>query len=520
MNRSVFAATCVVLLACNENVFVPTDKGDQGPGPDILVTPPSLTYGTLSMGDEEVQTFEVQNIGEATLHVEDIVIKSGLSFSITSRETAFDLEPGETRDIEVTFTPMGANENYGQVAVFSDDPDTAEANVDLLGLGAVPELKITPDSYVFSDAVIPCGESVELTLENVGTEDLEITDYEYTSGGLLSLDDSRFPPLPLVLPVGATATVTVNFNPTETGADTGRFDVTSNDPRGVVSADQNGEGAYIDERSETFTEPGVPPVDVMILIDQSCSMDDDNTDDVRNGFPDFVTELQNVSDWQLALITDYAGVDAGCSTGGVMDSSTANVSNLLVNNAFPGTQGLGNYDTEALLRLADTALQKTGPGGCNEGLLRPGALLHIIVLSDEREQSGQSGNYWVSQFQNYVSAPEFLKVSGVLDLNRNCGDGTGPTGYIDAVNTTGGASLNICNANWGAQFSDIASEIVAGIRTYNLSDPADPSSVEVTVNGNRTNDFSVSGNDVTINSPPVGEGDVVEIEYGVLAECN
>lgn len=520
MRSMVTVALAVSLVACNENIFVPTDKGDDGPGPDILVTPPSLTYGTLSMGDEEVQTFQVQNIGESTLHVDNVVIKSGLSFAITSRETAFDLEPGETRDVEVTFTPMGANENYGQVAVMSDDSDTPEANVDLLGTGAVPELRITPDSYVFDDAVVPCGESVELTLENVGTEDLVITDYDYTSSGLLALDDSRFPALPLTLPVGQTATVTVTFDPTTVGADTGTFSVTSNDPRGVVTAEQNGEGSYIDERSETFTEPGVPPVDVMILIDQSCSMASDNTDDVRNGFPDFVTELQNVSDWQLALVTDYFGADAGCATGGVMDATTPNVSNLLVNNAFPGTQGVGNYDTEALLRLADTALQKTGPGGCNEGLLRPGALLHIIVLSDEREQSGQSGNYWVGQFVNYVSAPEFLKVSGVLDLNYNCGDGTGPAGYIDAVNTTGGASLNICNANWGQNFSDIASEVVAGIRAYNLSDTPDPSSVVVTVNGNRTNDISVTGSNVTINSPPVGEGDVVEITYGVLAECN
>lgn len=519
MNRSMLATMVVVLVGCQETNLVPKDEGAQGPGPDILVTPPSLTYGTLSMGEEEQQTFKVQNVGEATLHVENIVINSGLSYSVTTREVQFDLEPGDSRDIEVTFTPMGANENYGEASVLSDDFDTPQANVALLGYGAVPELKITPESYVFGDAFVPCGDSVELTLENVGTEDLTITDYDYSSGGLLSLDDSRFPPLPLTLRVGETANVTVDFVPTTAGSDTGRFDVTSNDPRGVVSADQNGEGAYVDERTETFTEPGVPPVDVMILIDQSGSMEQDNVDDVQNGFPDFVTELQAVSDWQLALVTDYSGADAGCATGGVMTSRTANVSNLLVNNAFPGTQGIANYDTEALLRLANTALGKTGPGGCNEGLLRPGALLHIIVLSDEHEQSGQTGQYWVNQYKNYVASPEFVKVSGVLDLNYNCGDGTGPGGYIDAITATGGASLNICNANWGANFGQIASEVIAGTRTYNLADPADPASVEVTVNGNPTNDFDVNGTNVTINSPPVGEGDEVEISYGVLAEC-
>jgi hypothetical protein len=520
MRWSTMVLASVALVGCSEFSVVPKDEGAQGPGPDILVTPPQLVYGTLSIGDEEQQVFSVQNIGEATLHVENVVIKSGLGFSVTAAETVFDLEPGDSRDVEVTFTPMGAHENYGEVAVFSDDSDQPEANVGLLGYGAVPELKITPESYVFGDAFVPCGSSVELTLENVGTEDLVIEDYDYISGGLLTLDDSNFPPLPLILPIGATANVTVDFTPATAGSDTGRFDVVSNDPRGTVSADQNGEGTYVDERTETFTEPSLPGVDVMILIDQSCSMEEDNVDDVQNGFPDFVTELQAVSDWQLMLITDYAGADAGCGTGGVMDSSTNNISNLLVNNAFPGSQGIGNYDTEALLRLADTALSKTGPGGCNEGFLRPGALLHVVVLSDEREQSGRTGGYWVGQLGTYVSAPDFLKVSGVLDLNTNCGDGSGPDGYLEAVNLTGGASLNICNANWGAQFSDIASEIVAGIRSYNLSDTPDPASVTVTVNGNRTNDFDVNGSSITINDPPVGEGDEVEIEYGVLDECN
>jgi hypothetical protein len=519
MNRSILASVTVALVGCSEIGFVPKDEAAQGPGPDILVTPPALEFGTLSMGDQERQVFNVQNVGEATLHVENVVIASGLSFSITSRETTFDLEPGESTDMQVTFTPMGANENYGQAMVLSDDSDTPEATVDLLGHGAVPELKITPETYVFGDAFVPCGSSVELELENIGTEDLTITEWDYASAGLLTFDPAAAPALPITLRPSEKTAVTIDFTPTTSGSDTGRFDVTSNDPRGVVSADQNGEGTYVNEREETFTEPGVPPVDVMILIDQSGSMEQDNVDDVQNGFPDFVQELQRVSDWQLALVTEYSGANAGCATQGVLDDRTNNVENILVNNAFPGTMGFGNYDTEALLRLASIALDKTDPGECNEGFLRPGSLLHIIVLSDEREQSGQTGTYWVNQFENYVSAPDFLKVSGVLDLQVNCGDGSGPSGYLEAVNATGGASLNICNANWGQQFSDIASEVIAGTRTYNLARDPDPASVEVTVNGNRTNDFDVSGANVTINSPPVGEGDEVVISYGVLDTC-
>ena len=46
--------------------------------------------------------------------------------------------------------------------------------------------------------------------------------------------------------------------------------------------------------------------------------------------------------------------------------------------------------------------------------------------------------------------------------------------------------------------------------------------ITVTVNGVETTDFTYSsaGNTVTINSPPIGEGDVVEVTYNPPGECN
>lgn len=501
----------VALAGCSEYSVKNEPDPDGGPAPDILVEPPSLEFGELTTGEEEIQTFKVTNVGASTLSVSNIVIGSGLAFTVEGPELTFDLEPEESTTVDVSFTPMGANENFGQALVLSNDPDTPEAPVDLLGLGAVPELQITPDSYVFGAAFIPCGVSVELELKNVGSETLDISSLDYRSGGMLTLDSSSIT-LPLSLAPGEARNVTVTFTPATEGSDTGVLDVTSNDPRGVVSADQNGEGAYSESATEVFTEPGIPPVDVMLLVDNSCSMSDDNQDDVRNGIPLFLAELQTVADWQMIEVT----AQDGCANGGIIYPTTPNADTLLINNAFNSPL---NPLTESLLQLAEIGLGKTGAGQCNDGFLRPGALLHIIVLSDEREQSGQPYTHWLGQYGTHVSSTDFVKVSAIVDINTNCGDNSGPGGYLEAANATGGSTLNICNANWGAQFSDIASDVLEGIRTYNLSDPAAPETVVVTVNGTPTTDFTVSGDSVTINSPPVGEGDLVEISYGVLLEC-
>ena len=526
MNRHPLALASVLFLAaaCSETGLSDKEQPVPEEVPDIQVDPPALTFGELADGEEEVQTFTVTNVGASGLEVSDIVIGAGIAFEVLGPDFEFTLAPGEEKEVEVAFRPMGADENYGAATVLSNDPDEPEANVDLLGFGLVPELQITPATYNFDDAFVPCGSEVELELKNVGDVDLVIESFDYTSGGLLAVVDpgTLASQLPLTLAPGEYTHLTVAFTPTEAGSDTGTLSVTSNDPRGVVTADQNGEGAFLATNTEEFTSPGAPPVDIVVAIDQSCSMEDDNVDDVQDGFPDFVRELQNVADWQLIMITD---VD-GCATGGIIDNNTPNAENLMVNNAFPGP-GVGALSnqyslTESLLELTDKALSKTGPGGCNEGFLRPGALLHAIALSDEREQSGRTGSYWVGQLQSYVSDPNLLKISGVLDINSRCGDGSGPGGYIDAINLTGGASLNICNANWGSNFTDITSEVLAGLNSYTLSDPADGDSMEVLVNGTPTTDFTYSESTgaVTINDPPIGENDVVTINYNILAECS
>jgi len=523
MNRIIPLVTVLMAAGCIEQGFSDKETPEDEVVPNILVDPPALQFDALTDGETQVLEFTVNNIGDAVLNVEDIVIGSGTAFTILGPEFEFELEPGADQVVEVEFTPKGADENFGAAMVLSDDPDGDDSTVDLLGYGLVPDLQISPESHSFGDAFVPCGASKELELKNIGQVDLEIYDLSYESGGMLQLRSDL--DLPLVLAPGEATTVWVDFLPGTSGSDTGMLTVQSNDPGGDETADQNGEGAYLAEGTDTFTTPGAPPVDVLITIDQSCSMEQDNTDDVENGFPAFVQELQSISDWQLMLVTDPY---TACATGGIMDGNTANAANLLVQNAFnidhndnddPG-HGFGWVGTtEKLLQLSASALANTGPGGCNEGFLRPGALLHIINLSDEPEQSNQSAQHWVDEFRSYVASDALVKVSGVLDLG-NCG--TGSAKYTDAVNITGGATLNICNANWGANFTDIASEVLEGLQAYDLSDPAVEDTIVVTVNGTETTDFTYEPNSgtVNVNSPTVGDGDEVVVDYQVADECN
>ena len=114
-----------------------------------------------------------------------------------------------------------------------------------------------------------------------------------------------------------------------------------------------------------------------------------------------------------------------------------------------------------------------------------------------------------------------VTVSAIVDINYACGDGSGPGGYLEAVNATGGTLLDICTPNWGAQMNQIAQQAVAGVRAYNLAGPTHVATIEVRVNGVPTTDFiyNPASWTVTVNSPAIGEGDVVEITYNPSSEC-
>jgi len=522
--RALIPLVLLTTAACQEYDLKNREEPEADVYPDILVDPPSIEFDQLGEGETAIDTFTITNVGEAELTVSDVSISVGAdAFSILS-DTSYALLPEESVEVEVEFAPFEL-EHYGTAEVASDDPDTPVETVDLLGLGTPPDtpvLQITPESHNFGETFVPCGSSVELEMKNVGSADLEITDVEYESGGLLTFDNNGVG-LPLTLAPQDFVTVFVDFEAVTEGSDTGTLSVTSNDPRGVITADQNGEGAYSEYTTESFTEPGRAPVDIIMLVDQSGSMGE-NKPTVRNGIPDFLDELQNVSDWRMMVVTK----GGGCYNDTLFDQYTKNAEDRVVDAAFAGAGGLLATHTEALLKHGKTTLDKTVVGECNEGFLRSGALLHLIMISDEADQSPNSWSHWVSQYETFVPDPALVKVSAIVDVNStSCGNpgsgyAVGPDGYIDAAQATGGEVLDICDPNWGDDLDDIAAAAVAGIRSYNLEYVTDESTIEVTVNGKPTTDFDYepAGSTVTINSPAIGEKDVVEITYAVPGNCD
>ncbi len=470
MNR-LFIASIVLFAACQE-YEVQNRKDVVGDAvPDIVVTPPALQFGPIASADSEVQRFNIENVGAAPLNISSVQIESGSeSFAILTPVSEQLLDVGEMLDIDVRFQ-TSIDQNFGRALVFSDDPDTPEAPVDLFGLGEVPMLDITPDYHRFPTA---CTDAIQLKLENAGLEPLIIDAISYSAPGDLSLVDANV--MPVTLQPAEYTVVDVLYDPSGIGTVVGTIDVTSNDPRGVQSANQEaepGDGTIVVEEFEVEADP---PIDILFAIDKSGSM----TEEARHladAFQDFIVEIGTATqDWQIGVVTK----DNGCFNNGIIYPTTPNYGSVF-RDAATGLQIAQDDLTEALLELTYNALTQTGGGSCNSGFVRYGAVLHIILISDEPEQSGQPWDYWVNLYRSNMWDPQMVVISSVVDEFNNCGSGA--AGYLEASNDTGGLILDVCNSNWGVFAADLGQASIAAVQSYVLAAQPDPATIVVEVDG-------------------------------------
>ncbi|MFA0964444.1 choice-of-anchor D domain-containing protein [Roseivirga sp. BDSF3-8] len=166
--------------------------------PEIEVAPDSLVFEPLFVGLESVQSFTVSNNGTKDL-VGIISGPSGADFSSDAPDSV-DLAPGESLDIEVTFSPTQDGVLSDQIVLETNDAFGNEmVVVNLSGTGiAPPVLGLDPDSI--SVTLAPGESTVEsLTISNEGNSDLtfSVIPPSFGSGDQLVM---RYPKLDLEAP--------------------------------------------------------------------------------------------------------------------------------------------------------------------------------------------------------------------------------------------------------------------------------------------------------------------------------
>ncbi len=166
---------------------------------------------------------------------------------------------------------------------------------------------------------------------------------------------------------------------------------------------------------------------------------------------------------------------------------------------------------------------------CNEGFVRPEALLHFIYISDEYEGSLELTRIpwytYLEDLQALKGAEYLVKMSAIAgDVPSGCDSGTnhaGPgVGYYEATQETHGGFLSICS-EWSTALNTVAAYGVTR-DTFPLSHTPDRSTIEVRVDGMlRTTGwhYMSDSNTVVFTEDIPHSGNVIDINSSVPYTC-
>lgn len=493
---------------CNENEINGQQEELGDVSPNIIVSPLEIHFGDHPVGTQLAQDLTITNDGTAVLEITNLVMGPSPVFDFVEDIPDFGLEPGESTVVQVTYVATNVTD-ASSITIVSTDGDTPEIEVPLTGGALLPQLLIEPDPYEFGAITRTCDDVGQVTLYNVGKDDLVI-DGVVVAGSAFSLDGSE--PMPLTLPPGGETWVDVRFGPGLVEFYEGELQVSSNDPRGIQAGLLEGAGERLPTQTDIFEQilTDWTLADIFFYVDQSGSMIDDQETLADNWelFTDFL--LAGGLDYQVMVSTE----DDGCHNGSIITPSTPNPSQAFEDAVV--SAGYGIY-TEAGLTIALNAFEKVGMGQCNEGFLRPYVNPILVLISDEPEQSANTWDWYVQRILQIAPAARIDVVVTIVP----CGDGQEGTGYFEAAQSTGGSVLDICDDDWADKFATIV-QVEEPLDTFVLTEEPVVETLEVRVNGYDSYDWAY---DAEINAivffdtalpPPAA---IIEVTYEIEAEC-
>jgi hypothetical protein len=423
----------LLVVACAPENGIQGEVKQQEYAAHLDVRPTSLDFGALDQGVSATDTITLTSTGDATLLVDAISVEGSGAFSLQGADEELALEPGDSVDVDVIYTSQ-REEDEGVVRIESSDPDQPVASVELAGQGLFPALTLTPSPYDLGEHLTGCGTiHGDLTLTNAG-EGVATVSQIATLGGDFQVDDA--PDLPFTLAPGEQVLLGTALNVEEDGDWAGTVTVRSDDPAGDVSATLSAT-TVTQRRDDVFRQGVWPQTDVLLTVDRSCSMEDD-AERLSSELPTLFTALDATeTDFQLAVVTE----DDGCYNETLFTKDTDDAEELF-HDAIFGSAGTW---TEAGFTLALNALNRSAPGGCNAGFLRDDALISILNVSDEPEQSGPT---WEEMVDDILDAAPTAVISAVAGpVPDGCATAVAGEGYLEATEETGGFFADFCDVD-------------------------------------------------------------------------
>lgn len=537
------------------------------------LTPASINFGIVQVLRPNTQGFRIENIGSAECLVNDIELSptSQPGFGLAAgNETGLFIQPGDSKTVIVDFTPQRAGLHMGSIPFYISNPNDSNPVVELRGTGSESALLISPNEIDFGLIGVNCStRNRTITLYNTGANTTRIQRIEIPAGVSTEFQLDNLP-AGIPAPPGAGAPIApgqsvefdVRYHANDLGQDTGFLHIFEQGNTEPYVVPLYGGGATTPINEDAFTQLETPEVDIMFVIDNSCSMSDEQAS-LTSNFQSFIqfADAQALN-YQIAVVsTDMQGGQGGACSGNPSPQRPGGATqgacgyfadgdgaNNMVNAdwrlispdeqpspevAFTAiaTQGINGAGVEQGLEAAYRALSSPLITGWNAGFLRQDAYLALIFVSDEEDQSPQSVDFYVNYYRaikGFRNSNLFSASAIVIPPEGCAGSNNIGNRQISIANRTGGIVESICTSDWSQSLQNLGLSVFGYKSRFFLSNQPVFGTVEVWVDGVKIDaeassgqvrwSYEPTGNSVNFAPLAIPEpGSEIVIRY--LAEC-
>jgi Abnormal spindle-like microcephaly-assoc'd, ASPM-SPD-2-Hydin len=423
--------------------------------------------------------------------------------------------PGGRMSVRVEFLPQTAGDFTGKVSFYMSDPNLQTAWVDLHGIGDDGCFFLTPGALDFGGTQPGCNLPEQFVYAtNQCSQPVTVTNADVTPGPFVI---STIPAVPFQVAPNSQVPIGVKYNPASIGDDIASLRVWTNTRPTPFQAGLGG-GVLPAAAVNDAWDQSTPKVDMLIVIDNSGSMDDEqkalaaSLDHLWNRIA-----LAN-ADFHIAVtstgMTPYTAGWTQCpggASGGeagrffpvdnsrprILTPTTPNVKQVLFDNT---KVGLCHWDERfldpviaALTQPLVGATKAPGtpwPSDGNAGFLRDDARLALLAVSDADDDNDVVNPPPVSEMVGKLSqvkkgALDLISFAGIVGLHMCSSVEQVGTRYQEISRQLNGKLYDICDLNnFGAMLDDALGTLLLPLTSFPLSArPQNPASIAVTVNG-------------------------------------
>jgi Abnormal spindle-like microcephaly-assoc'd, ASPM-SPD-2-Hydin len=207
--------------------------GTAAASPQLTTSASSLSFGSETVNTAKAMTLTLTSSGTSAVTVNSAAI-TGTGFTIVAESFPVTLNANQSVTLQVQFEPTTTGAATGQITVSSNSTTGGTAVVALSGTGtaASPQLTMSASSLSFGSLTVNTASTLSSTLTSTGTSAVTVNSAAITGAGFTIVGGS----FPVTLNPTQTLTLTVQFEPTATGAVTGQLAISSNSTTGGTAA--------------------------------------------------------------------------------------------------------------------------------------------------------------------------------------------------------------------------------------------------------------------------------------------